>query len=87
MKLLTTQSSPSSRSSLPLKPSIFSMLFSNTLSLCSSLNAKDQFQIQRQQEAKLSSPTFYSLRFQASNRKEKDSRPNGGKHSRHLSCS
>ena len=82
MKALTMQSSPTSRSSTPpLRPGIFSMLFSNTLSLCSSLNVKDQFQIHRQQEAKLTSSRFYSLRFSASNRKAKDSRPNGGKHS------
>ena len=61
MKLLTMQSSPSSRSSLPLSPSILNVLFSNTLSLCSSLNAQDQFQVHTQQEAKLSSSAFYSL--------------------------
>jgi hypothetical protein len=58
MKLLTMKSSPSSYSSLPLRPSTFTMLFSNTLSLCLSLNAEDQFQIHTQQEAKLSSSAF-----------------------------
>ena len=41
MKLLSTQFSPPSSYSSPLSENVFSILFSNALSLCSSLNVKE----------------------------------------------
>jgi hypothetical protein len=47
------------------------MLFSNTLSLCSFLNAKNQFQIHTQQQTELSPSAFYSFGFMQQTERKK----------------
>jgi len=87
MKTLIMQSSPLPCYLVPFTPNIFlSTLFSNTLSLYSSFNVRDQVSHPHKTKGNIMVLYISNFMFLDTNWKTKDSAPKGSKHSTSSAC-